>query len=123
MQTNWSEVLPQVTSFLKDEANTKTIIGEEFSLGEFSCVPVMRLGMGFGSGGGEGEGPKGTGKGDGGGAAGGIGLDPIGFLVSRKDTISFVSTHGKGAISSIIEKAPELFEKWLEKDKEESVEA
>ncbi|HAA14293.1 MAG TPA: sporulation protein, partial [Cytophagales bacterium] len=63
------------------------------------------------------------GKGDGGAAGGGIGLDPIGFLVSRKDTIDFVPTRGKGGLSSVIEKAPELFEKWLDKDKEEPIEA
>ena len=55
MKMHLDELIPQITEFLKNEANTETVIGKQFQLGEFSCVPVIRVGMGFGSGLGEGD--------------------------------------------------------------------
>ena len=72
MNTNIKDVADSLTNFLKDEANTGTIVGKEFKLGEFTCVPVMRIGMGLGYGGGEGHEEKkikAGGEGVGGGAA------------------------------------------------------
>ncbi len=66
MELHFEELLGKITDFIKSEAQTKTIIGEQFQLGEFSCVPVIKVGMGFGSGGGEGRDPK-KGEGHGGG--------------------------------------------------------
>ncbi|MCB0593451.1 MAG: sporulation protein [Lewinellaceae bacterium] len=125
MKINLEEMLPKLTDFLKSEAKTDTVIGKQFQLGEFNCVPVIRLGMGFGSGGGEGNDPK-QGHGEGLGLGGGIGIEPIGFLVSRGAEISFISTRAKGGLSSAFEKAPELLDKFLEQQKmkkEEAVEA
>ena len=112
-------MLPQITEFLKNEARTETVIGESFQLGEFSCVPVIRLGMAFGSGGGEGEGPDQKGQGEGGGAGGGMGIEPIGFLVTRGGEISFLSARASTGLSRVFEKAPELIGKNLGKMKKE----
>lgn len=117
MKTKIEEMLPQITEFLKSEAKTETVVGKPFKLGAFECVPVIRVGLGFGSGLGEGEAPK-QGRGEGGGVAGGIGVEPIGFLVSRDKEISFLSTREKGSLSTAFEKAPELLEKYLESVKE-----
>jgi uncharacterized spore protein YtfJ len=112
MKVKVEEMLPQITDFLKTEANSQTVIGEPFQLGEFSCIPVVRLGMGFGTGVGEGEAPKqGHGEGSGGGA--GLGIEPIGFLVSRGDEISFVSTRTNRGLAAAFEKVPDLIEKFL----------
>ena len=51
-------MLPKMTEFFKNEAKTDTVIGTPFQLGEFHCVPVIRVGLGFGSGMGEGGDPK-----------------------------------------------------------------
>lgn len=119
MEMNFDGLLQKVTGFLQNEAKTETVIGEAFQLGEFSCIPVIRLGMGFGTGGGEGEAPK-QGHGEGGGAGAGIGLEPIGFLVSRGDQISFISTKTNKGLSAAFEKVPDLLEKYLEiKSKQE----
>lgn len=118
----FEEMLTKVTEFLKNEAKTETVIGEQFQLGEFSCVPVMRLGMGFGSGGGEGEGPDKKGQGEGGGAGAGLGMEPIGFLVTRGGEISFISSRSASGLSKAFEKAPELIEKFLEKTRKEKTE-
>lgn len=114
---NFENLLQRLTEFIRDEAKTETVIGNSFQLGEFTCVPVIRVGLGFGSGGGGGDSAK-TGKGEGGGAAGGIGIDPIGFLVTRGDQITFISAHQSKGLSSVFEKVPDLLEKMMNKKKE-----
>lgn len=117
MNSNIKDVAENLTSFLKDEAHTETIIGKEFKLGEFTCVPVMRVGMGLGYGGGTGsDKKKGEGEGMGGGA--GLGADPMGFLVTKGGEISFVPTHASQGLSKAFEKMPDVLEKFLDKDKE-----
>ena len=118
MKTNFEDMLPQLTEFLKSEARTDTIIGQPFQLGEFSCIPVIRLGLGFGSGMGEGGDSK-QAHGEGGGVAGGMGIEPIGFLVSRGDQISFISTRGHSGLTAVFEKVPGLIEKFMEKQQKE----
>jgi len=113
MEMKFDDLLTKITHFIEHEANTKTVVGEPFQLGEFSCIPVIRVGMGFGTGGGEGEAPK-EGHGTGGGAGAGMGIEPQGFLVSRGDQISFISTRGHSGLSAAFEKVPDLIQKYLD---------
>ena len=113
MEMKFEELLEKITHFIENEAKTETVIGENFQLGEFSCIPVIRVGMGFGTGGGEGDAPK-QGHGTGGGAGAGIGIEPQGFLVARGDQISFISTRSQGGLSAAFEKVPDLIQKYLE---------
>lgn len=108
---HFNELLDQITKFIESEAKTETVIGKSFTLGEFECVPVIRIGMGFGSGGGGGNAPKNA-QGEGGGAGAGMGIEPIGFLVTRNEEISFIGVNksSKG-ISAAFEKVPDLVEK------------
>ncbi len=122
MKQQFAEMLPQLTEFLRSEAKTETVVGQQFQLGEFSCVPVIRVGMGFGSGSGEGDAPKEMGRGEGGGLAGGMGIEPIGFLVSRGSEITFVATRKPGAMAQAFEKVPGLIEKYFEQQKNASKE-
>ncbi|MCB0610572.1 MAG: sporulation protein [Lewinellaceae bacterium] len=110
--TNVDEVLSKVTEFLKTEARTETVVGNEFKLGEFTCVPVIRVGLGFGYGGGEGEDAKHA-HGEGSGAGAGIGVDPLGFLVTKGSEISFVPTRVSKGLSAAFEKMPDVLEKFL----------
>ena len=114
---NVEEALGKVTDFIHDEANTKTVIGDAFKLGEFECIPVIKVGMGFGSGGGEGKDPK-KGAGEGGGAGAGFGIEPIGFLVSRGQDIHFVPTSNKQGLGSVLEKVPGVMEKYFDMQKD-----
>ena len=116
MDLNFEEQLEKITEFIRSEANTKTVVGEQFELGEFTCVPVIRIGLGFGSGGGTGDSPK-TGKGGGGGAGAGMGIEPIGFLVTRGDQISFVNSAKASGIAAAFEKVPDLIDKMVNKSK------
>lgn len=110
---NMDEVLSRVTDFIKNEVNTEAIIGKPFKLGEFDCVPVIRVGIGFGSGEVEGEMSK-AGHGDLGGAGAGMGMEPLGFLVSRGEEITFVNTKLNKGITAAFEKVPELIGKYME---------
>ena len=117
MDMHFDQLLEKITEFIKSEAKTATVIGDQFELGEFTCVPVIRVGMGFGSGGGGGDAPK-SGKGEGGGAGVGMGIEPIGFLVTRGDQISFVSAARSKGLSAAFEKVPDLVDKIVNKKKE-----
>ncbi len=120
MKTDIKDVADNLTGFLKDEAHVETVIGKEFKLGEFTCVPVMRVGMGLGYGAGAGGAQKkGEGEGIGGGA--GLGADPMGFLVTRGSEISFVPTHASHGLSKAFEKMPYVLDKFL--SKEEKIQA
>ena len=118
MEIHIEELLEKITSFIKSEATTDTIMGESFKLGQFECVPVIRVGIGFGSGAGGGNSPKNS-QGEGGGAGAGMGIEPIGFLVTKGDEISFigVSKSSKG-IAAAFEKIPDLVEKMINKKDE-----
>ena len=113
MDLNFKELLDKVTEHLKAEARTETVVGEPFTLGAFTCVPVIKFGMGYGTGGGEGEDNKGD-HGGGGGAGAGMGVQPMGFLVTKGDEISFIATSKNKGLSQVFEKVPELLEKWME---------
>ncbi|WP_372801927.1 GerW family sporulation protein [Lutibacter sp.] len=119
MELHFEELLSKITDFIKSEAKTDTIMGEQFELGEFKCVPVIKVGMGFGSGGAEGSEEKSK-KGKGGGAgAAGVGIEPVGFLVSRGDNISFLAAGKTQGLAAVFEKVPDLIEKIIESQKKE----
>lgn len=126
MTFNLDETVKQLTEFLKTEAKTETVVGQQFQLGEFNCIPVIKFGIGLGYGSGEGHGDmpgKGKGEGGGGGAGGGMGVQPMGFLVTRGDQISFISTHTSKGLGAAFEKVPDLLEKMLDKKKTQKAEA
>jgi uncharacterized spore protein YtfJ len=120
MELNIVELLDKLSGHVKSIANTETVVGEEFKIGEFTCKPVIKVGTGFGSGYGSGDDPKGKYKGTGGGAGAGIGIIPLGFLVARGSEISFIAVDKKTALSTLFEKVPDLVEKMAEmKNKKE----
>jgi uncharacterized spore protein YtfJ len=113
METNVTDLIDKITAHLKEMAKTETIIGDEFTMGEYLCKPVIRIGTGFASGCGIGEdSKKGSGSGTGGGA--GLGISPVGFLVSKKDEISFIPATKKGGLNSLFEQIPDIMEKAME---------
>ena len=118
MKLKFEELLKQISDFLAKEAKTETVIGKEFQLGQFSCVPVIKVGMGFGSGGGEGEDPK-KGRGEGAGAGAGSSVDPVAFLVTKGDEISVLPVGQSKGLSKMFEQVPGLMEKYFESRKKE----
>ncbi len=118
MEMQFENLLSQVTDFIKSEAKSETIVGQPFTLGNFECIPVIRVGLGFGTGGGEGDAPKKAGHGEAGGLGAGMGIEPIGFLVSKESEISFISTKTNQGLSAAFEKVPELIDKYFEMKKQ-----
>lgn len=120
MELHFEEFLGKITEFIKTEANTETVIGEQFQLGEFKCVPVIKVGMGFGSGGGEGIEAKAK-KGQGMGAGAGVGIEPLGFLVTKENEISFIEAGKAHGLAAAFEKVPDLISKYVDtmKNREE----
>ncbi|MBS1660064.1 MAG: sporulation protein [Bacteroidetes bacterium] len=122
MAFNFDETVQRLTDFLKTEAKTETVVGQPFQLGEFTCVPVIKFGIGLGYGGGEGRGDqngKAKGEGTGGGAGGGVGVEPIGFLASRQDQLSFIPTRNTKGVSAVFEKLPDLLGKFMDRTAKE----
>lgn len=122
MELHFEELLSKVTDFIKSEAKTETVVGQQFDLGVFKCVPVIKVGMGFGSGGGEGTETKGR-KGEGMGVGAGVGIEPIGFLVSREDEISFLSAGKTKGLAAVFERVPDLIEKIVKNKSKETARA
>ena len=121
MDFNMEEVLNKVMEQMNSVAKTKTVIGDPFKLGEFTCVPVIKIGVGFGSGGGGSAEADEKGK-KVGGAGAGIGMEPIGFLVSRGDEISMVSVARSKGLQSVFEKVPDLLESIIKNRKDKKQE-
>lgn len=119
MDLHFDELLTQITDFIKSEAKTDTVVGKQFQLGEFMCVPVIKVGIGFGSGGGEGTESKSKSHGEGVGAGAGVGIEPIGFLVAKGDEISFLSAGKSKGLAAAFEKVPDLIEKIASSRKKE----
>lgn len=115
METNFESLLNTVSEKVKGMANTETVVGEEFILGEYTCKPVIKVGLGFGSGSGDGTNKHKGGQGL--GAGGGVGIAPVGFLVARQGEINFIPAGNKG-LSGFIDKMPDLMEKAMEFKKE-----
>ncbi len=114
MENTSDVLLDKITQHLKDMTKTETIIGEEFTMGQYTCKPVIKIGVGFGSGTGTGDHQKVKGHGTGSGAGAGVGIFPVGFLVTKGDEISFIPTDSKKGLSNVIEKIPDLIEKAMD---------
>jgi uncharacterized spore protein YtfJ len=116
MTINYDITFDKVLSHLKELIKTEVVVGKPFKLDEFDCVPVIKIGVGFGSGGAIGKiDDAQSGKGLGGGSGAGVGISPIGFLASRGDRISFISTSGKSqGLDAVFEKIPEVLDKFIQ---------
>ena len=106
-------MLKKVTEFVQEETNTKTVIGEEFKLGQYTCKPVIRVGFGLGSGRGGKKDEKNE-SGSGGGAGAAVGIEPIGFLVANEKEIKFLPTSDKKGIVDMMTKVPDVLSKYFD---------
>lgn len=115
METNFEDLLEKLGVSLKSIATTDTVMGDTFMLGEFSCKPVMKIGLGFGSGAGDGENEaKKAGLGKGAAAGAGVGMTPMGFLVSSGDRISYIPTSPQSTLQTVFDQVPSLIDKLVD---------
>jgi sporulation protein YtfJ len=101
-------LIEKTLSNLKTITETKTIFGEEITTSDgVTIIPVSKATIGFVVGGGEyadlSTRRVGTHYPMAGGSGGGICLAPIGFLISTKDEIKYISTSNENNYQKIIE--------------------
>ncbi|MFH0757043.1 MAG: spore germination protein GerW family protein [Bacteroidota bacterium] len=123
MEVKIEDLLDKVSGHVKDISGTKTVLGDEFTLGEYTCRPVIKVATGFGSGSGTGDDPKKKACGSGTGVGAGIAVVPAGFLVAKGDQISFIGADRKSSLSSLFEKIPDLVERVAEMKNKEAADA
>ena len=121
MENNFEQIFEKVSTSVKEMVSTDTILGEEFKIGDFTCKPVIKVGVGYGTGKGEGYHPKAKQEGHGQGAGAAMGIAPVGFLVAKGDEISFIPADQKKGLQAIFDKVPDLIEKIMDM-KEKKVE-
>ena len=119
METRVEDLLDKISGHVKDLANTKTILGEEFSLGDYTVRPVIKTATGFGSGMGTGTDPKKKAEGTGAGAGAAVAVVPAGFIVAKGDDIKFIGIDKKTALSNLFDKMPDLADKVVDLLKKE----
>ncbi|MBI3896052.1 MAG: sporulation protein [Acidobacteria bacterium] len=107
------DILNDLIGQLKTLAKTETIVGNPFTVGEFTVLPISRVSLGVGAGGGSGAKKGDTGEGGGGG--GGIRISPVALLAVRGSEIQVHPLGRVAAVSHTFERVPELAEKAMEK--------
>ena len=73
-----SELIKNVMNDLETLMQTKTVVGDPISAGDYTVIPVSKVSFGFGAGGGSGS--KDT-KSSGEGVGGGWSIEPLAFFV------------------------------------------
>lgn len=116
---NVEQLLEKISEQVKSMIKTETVIGDEFTLGEYTCKPVVRVGVGFGSGSGKGTSNSKFKKnscehGDGAAAGAGLGVFPVGFLATKGDEIKFIPAGNKHGLNTLFEKIPDIVEKFAD---------
>ena len=95
---------------LKDFITSKTVVGEEIKVGKLTLIPIIEVTFGMGSG---------TGGKDQEGSGGGIGMGvkarPSAFIVIKDEEVELLSLHKPGSLEKLIEKFPEIMEKFPRK--------
>jgi len=99
---------------LKDFITSKTVVGEEIKVGKLTLIPIIEVTFGMGSGTGGGKYAKDQ---EGSGEAMGLGVKarPTAFIVIKEEEVELLSLHKPGSLDKLIEKFPEIMEKFPRK--------
>ncbi len=95
---------------LKDFITSKTVVGEEIKIGKLTLIPIIEVTFGMGSGTG-GKDQEGSGEGMG----MGVKARPSAFVVIKEEEVELLSLHKPGSLEKLIEKFPEIIEKFPSK--------
>ena len=98
-----NDFLPKLKNFIKSE----TVIGEPYTVGEVTLIPINSVKVGFGYGG-----TDFSKKSDSLGGGGGVLLTPVAFIVVKGDDVSIQSL-SSGTIENVMIKVPEVVDKFL----------
>ena len=97
----------KLDNFLK----TETVIGNPFTVGAVTFVPIVTVAFGLAGGLGGGKDNKGN---DGNGGGGGLGcrIVPSAILMIKNDEVSILPLRNQGSLEKILEIVPELLTKF-----------
>jgi len=96
---------------LKDFITSKTVVGEEIKIGKLTLIPIIEVTFGMGSGTGGGKDAKNQ-EGSGEGIGLGVKAKPSAFIVIKEEEVELLSLHKPGSLEKLIEKFPEIIEKF-----------
>jgi len=96
---------------LKDFITSKTVVGEEIKIGKLTLIPIIEVTFGMGSGTGGGKYAKDQ-EGSGVGMGLGVKARPSAFIVIKDEGVELLSLHKPGSLEKLIEKFPEIVEKF-----------
>jgi len=96
---------------LKDFIISKTVVGEEIKVGKLTLIPIIDVTFGMGSGTGGGKYAKDQ-EGSGEGMGMGVKARPSAFIVIKEEEVELLSLHKPGSLEKLIEKFPEIMEKF-----------
>jgi len=99
---------------LKDFITSKTVVGEEIKIGKLTLIPIIEVTFGMGSGTGGGKDAKNQ-EGSGEGIGLGVKAKPSAFIVIKEEEVELLSLHKPGSLEKLIEKFPEIIEKFPSK--------
>jgi uncharacterized spore protein YtfJ len=99
---------------LKDFITSKTVVGEEIKIGKLTLIPIIEVTFGMGSGTGGGKYAKDQ-EGSGEGMGLGVKARPSALIVIKDEEVKLLSLHKPGSLGKLIEKFPEIVEKFPRK--------
>ena len=107
------DVMDTAMENLKPLIDSNIIIGNTIKSGDLEIIPITKVTLGFVSGGGEyyselKEIRKETEYPFSGGCGGGVSVQPIGFIVVKKDKVELIKIDQKSAVEKLIEAIPEI---------------
>jgi uncharacterized spore protein YtfJ len=102
------ELVKTVLNGLRETVQIETVVGKPIVLTDATVVPISRVSIGFGVGGGQvnkkGQGGEVTG--------GGMTIEPVAFIVVRKEKVELISIRKDDfGMSRIVELIPEIADK------------
>lgn len=82
-----NEIIGGLLEEIRKISGSENVVGKPIAVGDATIVPVCKIGIGFGTGAmeGKGNGVRAEGAFESGGAGGGIGVEPLAFLVVTKE--------------------------------------
>lgn len=111
-----NEVIGVTMNRVKELVDANTVVGEPIVTGEgVTIIPVSRVSVGFGSGGTDFASKNANAsKNFGGGTAAGVNVDPIAFLIVRKDTVRLLPCMNGpyGPVEKLVDMVPEIVDRF-----------
>lgn len=104
-----AELIKNVMDELETLMQTKTVVGDPITAGDYTVIPVSKVSFGFGAGGGGSDSGKKGGTGE--GVGGGWSIEPLAFFVVGSEGARLYSLkHEETVMGKLFDLAPKVAE-------------